>query len=180
WVADAGALLGRLHASALAADVPSTCSTRTWCDDANADLEILCNAGKLTAAEAAALRAEILRRDPETAGAALVHTDFCAENMLIDTRGCLRVIDNERLSIEPPGYDLGRTFDRWPMSAAAWQRFRGGYRSSAPAEPQSIGFWKIVVALVGARIRFKYTPARLGASLVLLRRLAAGGDFVDA
>jgi aminoglycoside phosphotransferase (APT) family kinase protein len=50
---------------------------------------------------AAALRGEIARRDPGTTRAVLIHLDFCAENMLIDTCGHLRVIDNELLTIAP-------------------------------------------------------------------------------
>lgn len=176
---DAGALLGRLHARALGPGAPSTFSTGKWCQAADSDLEILGSAGKLTSGAIASLRAEILRRDPGAAWAALIHKDFCAENMLIDARGCLRVIDNEQLVIEPAGFDIGRTFDRWPMSEAAWARFRRGYRSSVPAEPESIGFWKIVAALLGARVRFERSPARLDATLAMLRRLAEGGSFPD-
>ena len=35
------------------------------------------------------------RLDPGSAPAALIHRDFCAENMLIDREGRLRVIDND-------------------------------------------------------------------------------------
>jgi len=58
-------------------------------------------------------------------------------------------------------------------------RFRRGYRSSVPAEPEAVGFWKIVAALLGARIRYERSPARLEASLALLRRFAAGNSLAD-
>ncbi len=177
---DAGALLGRLHAKPLGPDVPAIRSTRTWTEGAESDLEILARAGKLAPGEAASLRAEMLQRDPGVARAALIHQDFCAENMLIDTRGRLRVIDNEQLAIAPAGFDLGRTFHRWPMSDAAWMRFRRGYRSSAPAEPEAIGFWRIVAALVGARVFLERIPARLEASLALLRRFTEGKSLADS
>jgi len=179
--ADAGgALLGRLHAQPLGPDVPAAFDTRKWTAAALSDLGVLATAEVLEPQTVAALQAEIRRRDPGTARAALVHSDFCAENMLIDTRGQLRVIDTEQLAVAPAGFDLGRTFDRWPMSAAAWTRFRRGYQSSAPAAVEAIGFWKIVAALVGARVRHKRTPARLDAALVLLRRLAEDGRFADS
>jgi Ser/Thr protein kinase RdoA (MazF antagonist) len=171
---EAGALLGRLHARPLDADVPAMLPTRKWIERAMSDLKILGGGGKLAPSAGAALRAEIVRRDPGAARAAVVHQDFCAENMLIDAGGHLRVIDNERLAIAPAGFDVGRTFDRWPMSAAAWARFRRGYRSAAPADIQSISFWKILAALMGARVRFQRSPARLEAALAVLRRFADG------
>ena len=54
---------------------------------------------------------------------------FRTENMLIDPRGRLRIIDNEWFAIDPAGLDLGRSFTRWPMSQGAWGRFRRAYRS---------------------------------------------------
>ena len=168
----------RLHARALDADEPATFGTAEWSARALSDLEILSRAGKLARAESAALQAAIQQRDPSTARAALTHNDFCAENMLIDTRGHLRVIDNERLAIAPAGFDVGRTFDRWPMSEDAWACFRRGYRSSAPADVEALGFWKIVAALVGARVRYQRSPERLDAALALLRRFAAGRSLL--
>jgi hypothetical protein len=87
---EAGALLGRLHGMPLRLDAPSTFSTRRWNEAAESDMRILSNAGKLAPAEIASLRAGILRRDPGTARAAVIHKDFCAENMLIDAGGRLR------------------------------------------------------------------------------------------
>ena len=84
------------------------------------------------------------------------------------------VVDNELLSIGPAGFDLGRTFDRWPMSDAAWARFCRGYGSSAPAQPEAVGFWKIYAALLGARVRYERSPQRLDAVLRRLQRFAAG------
>lgn len=155
---EAGALLGRLHARALGVDTPTPLSTSERTSQAISNLEILCNAGQLTPREAAALRAEIARRDPGTTGAVLIHLDFCAENMLIDARGHLRVIDNELLTIAPAGFDLGRTFDRWPMSNPAWARFCRGYRSSAPAEPEAVGFWKIPCGAAGRARALRAQP----------------------
>ena len=171
---EAGALLGRLHARALDVDMPTTLSTRERRSRAISNLEILLNARQLTPREAAGLRAEIARRDPGATAAVLIHLDFCAENMLIDGHGRLHVVDNELLSIGPAGFDLGRTFDRWPMSDAAWARFCRGYGSSAPAEPEAVGFWKIYAALLGARVRYERSPQRLDAVLRRLRRFAAG------
>jgi Ser/Thr protein kinase RdoA (MazF antagonist) len=177
--AEAGALLGRLHARPFGPDTPSVISTRKWIEGADSDLAILTSAGVLACAEADRLAAELRRRDPMSARTALVHLDFCAENMLIDPRGELRVIDNELLAINPPGLDVGRTFHRWPMSEATWACFLGGYRSAAPGEPEAIGFWKIAAALVGTRVFLQRIPQRVAPSVALLRRFAAGERLSD-
>jgi Ser/Thr protein kinase RdoA (MazF antagonist) len=168
---DAGALLGRLHSIEVAA-TPPTVSTLEWRERATTELEILGEAGKLGLREVAKLDAELHRWDPGTARLACVHRDFCAENMMLDASGHLHVIDNEWLTIDPAGFDLGRTFTRWPMSEGAWERFLRAYRSTARIDPGPLSFWKIVVALWTVRIRLHQTPKRLAGPLVLLRRFA--------
>jgi Ser/Thr protein kinase RdoA (MazF antagonist) len=177
---EAGALLGRLHATPLGPEHAATCDTRRWRAGAESDVAILSEAGGVTKREASILLAELARRDPARSRAALIHKDFCAENMLIDAHGRLRVIDNEQLDIGAIGFDLGRTFHRWPMSAGAWTRFVRGYRASAPGEPAATGFWRLVAALVGARVFLERAPERLDASLALLRRFVAGRDLDPA
>jgi Ser/Thr protein kinase RdoA (MazF antagonist) len=176
---EAGALLGSLHARPIGPRVPPDVSTRRWAEGAESDLATLTSARALGPDEAARLRAEVRRRDPRSARAALIHLDFCAENMLIDPHGKLRIIDNELLGINPAGLDLGRTFHRWPMPEAAWHRFLRGYRSSAPREPEAIGFWKISAALTGTRVFLQRMPERVDASVALLRRFAEGQSLAD-
>jgi Phosphotransferase enzyme family len=176
---EAGALLGRLHARSLGPTIPAAVSTQKWIDGADSDLAILSGAGALGADEATRLRAELARRDPRSARTALIHLDFCAENMLIDAKGALRIIDNELLSINPAGLDLGRTFHRWPMAEAAWRRFLRGYHSAAPRAPEAVGFWKISAALTGTRVFSQRMPQRLEGSLALLRRFAAGDGLAE-
>lgn len=168
---EAGALLGRLHSMELAAG-PQTVSTLKWRERTKEELEILVEAGKLGLREVERLDAELDRWDPETARLACVHRDFCAENMLIDPHGRLRVIDNEWFTIDPAGLDLGRTFIRWPMPEGAWGRFLRAYRSTARADPGPLPFWKIVSALWSARFRLNQDPERLAGPLGLLRRFA--------
>jgi Ser/Thr protein kinase RdoA (MazF antagonist) len=176
---EAGALLGRLHAKPLDREVPGSFRTSRWRDDAQSNLELLRAAGKLTPDEIALLRAEVLRRDPAEARATLVHLDFCADNMLIDGSGRLRIIDNELMTVAPAALDLARTFDLWPMPASAWGRFRRGYASSAPAEPAAAGFWRIITALTNARIFLDRSSERLDAALARLRGYAEGEDLED-
>jgi Ser/Thr protein kinase RdoA (MazF antagonist) len=179
WVEPAGALLGRLHAHPLPPDAPAASPTRPWIESATSDLEMLGAAGRLACAEAGRLRAAIRERDPGTSRTALAHLDFCADNMVIDVHGRLRVIDNEMLAVRPPGFDLARTFHLWPMAPDTWARFRRGYRSAAPAEPEAAAFWRLVAALQGARIFLALSPTRSAACVALLRRLLAGGPPGD-
>lgn len=175
--AEAGRLLGRLHARPLGAGVAPTHRTDSWRAAAESDLAILDQSRCLSPAESSALQSELARHDPGTARPALIHKDFCAENMLVDGLGRLRVIDNEQIDIAPAGFDLGRTFHRWPMSEEGWSAFRGGYLSTADSDPGATGFWRIAAALVGARVFLERIPERLDASLALLRRFTGGCDL---
>jgi hypothetical protein len=170
-VEEAGAVLGRLHARPLATPTPPL-GIAAWRERAAEQLQVLASAGMLAPHEVARLGDELCRHDPGSASATLVHQDFCAENMLIDARGRLRVIDNEWIAVGPAGFDLGRSFCRWPMSESAWERFLRAYRAVAPQDAGPLEFWKIVGALFGAHIRLRQAPERLAVPLGLLRRMA--------
>jgi thiamine kinase-like enzyme len=171
WAEEAGAVAGRLHVAPLDSDVPERRSSREWRRRAASDLEILGGAGRLSADETASLERELGARDPGSARSALIHRDYCAENMVLYERGRLRVIDNEWLMIGPAEFDLARTMHRWPMSDAAWERFRGAHSSSAPA-PEAFDFWILVAMLFGARVLHQWLPDRLEPLLAQLRRYA--------
>ncbi|HXQ21861.1 MAG TPA: phosphotransferase [Candidatus Acidoferrales bacterium] len=173
WVSTAGALLGRLHARPLGPDVSTRRETTRWNEAAAADLALLREAAVLPAAGCEAARAALQRQDPGRARVALIHKDFCAENMLIDTNGALRIIDTEQLAVEPIGFDIAWTWHRWPMSPQSWARFMAGYRAAAPAEPEAWEYWRIVTGLTLARVFFQRMPARLDAQLASLRRCIA-------
>lgn len=168
---EAGALLGALHVTPLPADAPSRLPTASWRERAAADLGTLGAAGCLTRHQVARLGGELVRHDPGSARAALIHRDFCAENMVVDGDGRLRIIDNEWLMIGPGEFDLERTQHRWPMSEDAWARFRHGHSSVAP-EPEALGFWTVVATLFGARVFLQADPRRLEPLVVALRTLA--------
>jgi Ser/Thr protein kinase RdoA (MazF antagonist) len=167
-----GSLLGRLHA-ARPSDAPARVSTRERRERAQADLAQLVSAGALRPEICEALRGEIARRDPGNAPAALVHLDFCPENLVVDAAGRLHVIDNEWLCVDAAGVDLGRTWSRWPLADVAWQAFLSGYRSTAPAEPEALRFWLIAMAARGASIRLARPAETLAVPLARLGELAS-------
>lgn len=175
----AGALLGRLHARPLPPGTPRELPTARWRDGAESDLAILAAANALATDEVSALLQLVRAHDPERAPAALIHLDFCAENMVVDAHGALRVIDNEQLEIAAAGLDLARTFCRWPMPDAAWERFGAAYRAATAAVPGAGRFWRIVAAAVGARVYLQRDPSLLDRPLAVLRRCAAGTPWPD-
>jgi thiamine kinase-like enzyme len=175
---EAGALLARLHRTALALDVVADVDAAPWIARAHADLDRLVSGVALAEGDARKLRVQIDRRAPRFARAALAHLDFCAENMLIDRQGRLRVVDNELVAVRPAALDLGRTFHRWPMPRDLWARFFASYRRASKEAPEPTGFWRIAAALTGARVYLE-RDARLEPTLALLRRFAAGAELVD-
>src|SRR5262245_24772538 len=86
-----------------AARVVSTEAARTGIEAA---LRTLSEAGAVEAPLAARLLAAAEARDPGSAPAGIIHTDLCAENMVVDPDGQMRAVDNEALRIGPTGFDL--------------------------------------------------------------------------
>jgi Ser/Thr protein kinase RdoA (MazF antagonist) len=175
WFEPAGVLLGQLHHARLDANETST---QSWTEAALSDLALLADANHLTTTEASALRDCLAASDPGTARLGLIHKDFCADNIVIDTAGALRVIDNELLAIDPIGFDLGRTFHLWPMDDNARTAFDRGYRSVGAAPSEAAGYWRIVATLVGGRVFLTRSRVRLDEALRLLRRYA-DGDYLQ-
>jgi Ser/Thr protein kinase RdoA (MazF antagonist) len=168
-----GSLLGRLHA-ARPAGAPALVSSRERRERALEDLARLSAAGMLPAEAGPTLRAELARRDPGSAPAVLVHRDFCPENLVSDAAGNVHLIDNEWLGVDAAGVDLGRTWSRWPLPAAAWQEFLNGYAAAAPEPPAALRFWLIAMAARGASLRLGGPTAALALPLARLRELASG------
>jgi hypothetical protein len=171
--AEAGGLLGRLHAMPLAGGAGRPQDTAPAGRGAERDSELLVGGGALSEAEAGSLLAELAASDPRSFSPALIHRDFCRENFVVDERGGLVVVDNEWFEIGAPGLDLGRTFHRWPMSRAAWERFLDAYEAAHEPVP-ALRFWMIAAALWGARVYLQVMPARLPPLQALLRSLGAG------
>ena len=175
-LAEAGALLGSLHARSklLGEALHERRSTREWRERSEADLRWLVAAGALGAGEAEATHAALARLDPGSAVFGLVHSDFCGENLVIDAAGRLRVIDNERLRVDALGFDLARTWYRWPLPEPAWRLLRDARAAALPfAETASeLAFWQRVVLIKSATLRLRSDPARAHVPLARLSGLA--------
>jgi hypothetical protein len=176
WTAAGGALLGRLHATPLASRIAARDSSSAYTQAALADLDVLRAAQALSDTAQAELSACLRRTDPGTVRLALVHRDFCAENMLIDGAGKLRIIDTELIGVAAAGFDLAWTWFRWPMPLAAWQRFLAAYREATTA-PEAASYWRLVSGLTLGRVYAQRAPERLAAQLDRLRAVVdAGGN----
>jgi Ser/Thr protein kinase RdoA (MazF antagonist) len=174
--ADAGALLGRLHATPLEDGEPRRLSTATWRARAGEDLELLAAGGVLAGRSARRLRQVLERADPVDASCALVHMDFTPENWVVDRRGRLRVIDNELVAVKPIALDLARAAQRAPASSLFRERFDGGYRSASGRSPEIPELWIVVAALRSARIALERAESRLPSWAARLRDLAASPE----
>lgn len=172
---EAGELLARLH------DAPHSHGTafdlERWRADSAVTLAKLRAAERLAPADVRALERLLAEHDPGDIAAAVVHNDFCAENLLVDEAGRLRVIDNEWIDVGAVGFDLSRTRTRWPAANREWLRFRDAYRAARTTDGAEAfagePFWRIVVALATARIRW-HSNADLAEPVAWLRALAAG------
>lgn len=168
-VEEAGGLLARLHASAPRIELPAP--DFAWLELARLELERLARDRILEPPAIAELRGELSGFDARTPAPVLAHLDFCGDNMLIDEAGSLRVFDNEWFRLEPAGFDLGRSYSRWPMSRSHWRAFCDAYLEVAAADPGPIRFWQVVAALWSVAIRRQRDPSALDAPLAALRKL---------
>jgi aminoglycoside phosphotransferase (APT) family kinase protein len=162
----AAAILARLHVGTRA--VATGDGNSPWLAAAESDLQSLIEAGLVEADLAARVRARLDDLHRDDAPACVIHRDFCPENMLIDSTGEIRVIDNEWLAVGPPALDLGRTFHRWPMDENGWVRFLAVY-SDVAGEPQDLGLWMLVAGLFAARVAVKLVPDQLDRALAMIR-----------
>ncbi len=176
YLIEAGALLASLHARPIVAGqrVHEMRSTAAWLDATERHLQQIQAAGGLEERDALRIRAALTQGDPGRALTGLTHTDFCGENMVVDRRGRLRVVDNERVGIEALGFDVARTWYRWGLPAPSWERLQAAYAASTTtAEPlTSLGFWRIVALAHSAALRLRMDRTRAHVPLERLRQLA--------
>ena len=169
-------LLAAIHLADVPAGFPRVRAMSTEAARAGIEtaLRALLDAGAVDESLAGFLRAAAAERDPRTAPAGIIHTDLCAENLVVDPEGMVRAVDNEALRIGPTGFDLARVWYRWPMSAAAWATYLSAYARQADPEPAlaRFAFWKIAAVLHSARVRIRHGITAAEVPLARLRALA--------
>lgn len=156
----AGAQLAALHATTTAAGRPvrATQPTQAWREFGERTCATIAGRSAVAAPVLQRVRGLQADRDPGHAVYGLVHTDFCGDNFVVDARGTLHVIDNERISVDALGYDLGRTWVRWRLGTADWERFAAAYAAhGGPAAAlDALAFWRLMASLSALSTRLKY------------------------
>ena len=175
-VVQAAAVLSRLHAIEHIGEtaVRTTMAAAEWIERARRDLALLTDRQALPRGPMRALQGALRQLDPGMAVAGLTHNDFCAENMVRTDGGRIAVVDNERLSVGPLAYDLGRVWCRWPMPAPAWALFLETYAAERDQvlTDSSLLIWKIAATAHSGVLRIASDPERLGEPLARLRELS--------
>ena len=173
-LAEGAELLAAIHLADVPVGFPPARAVSTEASRAGIEtaLRALLDAGAVEESLAWRLRAAAAERDPRTAPAGIIHTDLCAENLVVDPGGMVRAVDNEGLRIGPTGFDLARVWYRWPMSASAWDTYVSAYARLADPEPAlaHFAFWKLAAVLHSARVRIR---RGIAAAEVPLARLGA-------
>jgi aminoglycoside phosphotransferase (APT) family kinase protein len=107
----------------------------------------------------------------------VTHGDFCAENLVFDTEGRLRVVDNESLGVGILALDLARVWARWPMAEAAWHEFLTAYRDGGglPTQEADLRPWKLRTLVRSAWYRLCYGLSGTERALAELENLLNEG-----
>ena len=182
-LAQAGDLLGRLHALDRLDDVPLRHIAPTSADRQRIehDLEVVVRAGALDAQIGQRLRAAAIACDPGAALVGACHRDFCGENMVLDQHGRLRVIDNETMAIAAFDFDLQRAAYRWRLAAEQWKVFLRAYR--VHREPslteRDTFFWRLRAVTLSAAFRVGRRLPSAAVPLAELRALSERAERFD-
>jgi thiamine kinase-like enzyme len=170
---EAGTLLACLHCvpQVLGRPMPMMQSTRAEREKAEQARSRLAADGHLHHAEAKGIGSALEQLDPKHALVGFVHTDFCGENMVVDSAGRLHVIDNERMGLGALGLDVARTWYRWMLPPPAWECFHVNYRVRMPHQDALLhfAFWALVATLKSAVLRSQLDQARVHVPIERLR-----------
>ena len=183
--ADVIGLFGRLHASVHQTPPPATTPWRRAPVDRRTKLadrlEDLVRAGALEGREATLAYRLADDHAPTTVSTGLCHGDLCAENIVKDRSGRLVVVDNDSLRIDAYGYDLARTWHRWPMTATQHAAYAEGYGESAhwTSFRDHFAHWAILVLVDAASYRLRVGVSGVRRPLHRLRAVLGGGRRVE-
>lgn len=167
-----GAILASLHSVGLPRD--RRLSARSYIEASGPrviqGLARLVRLNAVSKEDGAAARELAMSSIPRDLVPALVHGDFCGDNMVVDANGRVHPIDNESVIVHVPEYDLARTWYRWPMSERQRAAYETGYGDS-PAVARfrtHFDFWAILVLVESALFRLRVA---IGAPEIPLQRL---------
>lgn len=176
-VAEAGAILGELHARSSARSGPSRepVVSDDGRDRVEAGLAELARGGAIPARDAERLTRVALDARPAVSETGLIHADFCARNLLLDPDGRVWSIDNETLDHGFFDYDLARSWYRWPLRPPERAAFYEGYARFRSLESyrRSFPYWAVAAILVSVAFRRRMGPAERDVPMRRLRDLAA-------
>lgn len=122
-----------------------------YLQELEAGLSLLETSQELSHRQTSALRELALASAPERVGETLIHTDFCADNLILTAGQELVVIDNEALRLGPVEFDLARVLYRWPMGEESWKLFLDHYGAADPSP-----FWHVLARTRGAVARISH------------------------
>lgn len=187
-IGQAGALLATLHARSSAAgrSLPFRAHPGELKTDTLSGLQLLAASGALDERSARQLGAAFEHAAPQDVPHCLIHTDYCGENLVVDSSGRLFVVDNERFRIGPAAMDLARSRYRWgwyerDAPAWPWKRFLEAYEAAGGegSDPLHEPFWRIAAVVASARVRFHTGDPGLATPVNCLeemtRTMALGG-----
>jgi thiamine kinase-like enzyme len=171
----AGSLLAYVHLTreVLGRRTHDMCDTAAVREKAAGCLRSIRAAGEIDLDQLRTIEETLARTDPGSVRVGLVHTDFCGENMVVDPRGRLYVVDNERLGIGPLVGDVARTWYRWALPAPAFDRFRAAYATAVPWDDAFVAFkfWQLHAVILSAAMRLRLDPERAHVPLACLRAM---------
>lgn len=136
---------------------------------------LLHSQGLLDSASAAWLRG-LAEKHEISCATTLVHNDLCGENLVLDTAGQVRVIDNEGLGAGFAANDLARTVYRWHMDPDTERLYLRHYERVCAADEfrQNRTFWMARVLVESARYRMEGSNETMKLPLSGIQRLLDG------
>jgi Ser/Thr protein kinase RdoA (MazF antagonist) len=176
-----GGLLGAVHAAEVTAEITRFgFRYEKWEQRNEANAALLLDSGALTRAEAGTLLARLAAAAPDDSQWTIIHADLAPENLVFGAYGDFFLVDNENLSVDAPGFDLARTWYRWPMTGSLSEAFLSGYREFADPGPflSFAEFWTLSVLLEAACFRVAGKTPDAAVPLEPLRRLIDGSGKV--
>lgn len=168
----AGILLGAMHGAELDPDLRRFAFPyRNWEERNRRNATELLAAGALEENEVESLLRLLVEQAPTVAELVIVHGDLAPENLVRASGGRLVLVDNENLALDAQGFDLARSWYRWPLTEERAGFFWRGYRLHADPEPflEHAEFWKLVVLAEAAHFRVRRATPGASLPLQLLR-----------